>query len=109
VLSRARMLGLGRPMHYALQALRDILGTPLPAEAVREAARFRAPSAVDAAMRTMLRRVLEPIDPACWPPPHAAIRFLLFVRSHWLRMPAHLLVPHLIRKGWRRRVQPATA
>jgi len=29
-------------------------------------------------------------------------RFALFVRSHWCRMPVHLLVPHLARKGLHR-------
>jgi glutaconate CoA-transferase subunit A len=35
-------------------------------------------------------------------------RWLLYVRSHWLRMPPHLLVPHLVRKAWMRRF-PAPA
>jgi hypothetical protein len=29
-------------------------------------------------------------------------RWLLFVRSHWLKMPVHLMVPHLLRKAFRR-------
>jgi hypothetical protein len=26
-------------------------------------------------------------------------RWLLYVRSHWLRMPLHLLLPHLLHKA----------
>jgi hypothetical protein len=26
-------------------------------------------------------------------------QFLLFIRSHWLRMPMHLLIPHLLHKA----------
>jgi len=29
-------------------------------------------------------------------------RWLLFVRSHWLKMPVYLMVPHLLRKAFRR-------
>jgi hypothetical protein len=30
------------------------------------------------------------------------------VRSHWLRMPLHLLAPHLIRKWWQKRLDKKT-
>jgi len=52
--------------------------------------------------------VLTPIDPEPWPPLHAGKLWLLYVRSHWLRMPAHLLIPHLVRKSLRRAGDPAT-
>ena len=35
-------------------------------------------------------------------PTHALRNWLLYVRSHWLRMPPHLLLPHLLRKSMRR-------
>jgi hypothetical protein len=53
-------------------------------------------------MTRMLDTVLRPIDPAQWPRPHRAKLWLLYARSHWLRMPPHLLVPHLLRKSLRR-------
>jgi hypothetical protein len=28
-------------------------------------------------------------------------RWLLFIRSHWLRMPIKLLIPHLLRKSYK--------
>ena len=28
------------------------------------------------------------------------------MRSHWLRMPMHLLLPHLVRKSWMENVAP---
>ena len=30
-------------------------------------------------------------------------RWLLYVRSHYLRMPLSLVVPHLVRKAWMQR------
>jgi len=32
--------------------------------------------------------------------------FALYVRSHWLRMPDALLLPHLVRKSWMENVAP---
>ena len=55
-------------------------------------------------MDRTLATVLTPIDPEPWPPAHRGLLWLLYVRSHWLRMPAHLLVPHLVRKSLRPRV-----
>jgi hypothetical protein len=37
---------------------------------------------------------------SCHLPGAGLASFALFVRSHWLRMPMHLLLPHLLRKAW---------
>jgi hypothetical protein len=63
---------------------------------------FAPPAPVAAWMRRMLRTVLSPVDPEPWPPRHRTKLWLLYVRSHWLRMPAHALLPHLARKALRR-------
>ena len=102
VVGRATELGLGRPLHYTLALLTRILATPLPASAVRATRRFAAAAPVDAAMTRMLLAVLRPVDPQRWPRPHRATLWLLYARSHWLRMPARLLIPHLVRKSLRR-------
>jgi hypothetical protein len=60
-------------------------------------------------MNRSLAMVLSPIDPESWPPAHRGRRWLLYARSHWLRMPAHLLIPHLVRKSLRRRQGSAAA
>jgi hypothetical protein len=99
---RAAELGLGRPLHYTLVLLTRVLGTPVPAQVLARTRRFAAPAPVDAVMTRMLDTVLRPIDPAQWPRPHRAKLWLLYARSHWLRMPPHLLVPHLLRKSLRR-------
>jgi len=59
-------------------------------------------------MTGTLNTLLTPVDPEAWPPRHRMRLWLMFVRSHWLRMPPHLLLPHLARKSWRR-VQPEPA
>jgi hypothetical protein len=99
---RAGEHGFGRSVYYALETLRLILGTPIPAAAMQEFRAFRPPAPVARWMRRTLVAVMTPIDPERWPPEYRARRWLLFVRSHWLRMPAHLLLPHLARKSLQR-------
>jgi hypothetical protein len=107
VLSRAQVLGLGRPLHYTLTILATILATPVPRDIAAATLAYAAPAPVDATMMRMLDAVLRPVDPQAWPRPHRLTLWLLYVRSHWLRMPAHLLVPHLLRKSLRRAAPPA--
>ncbi len=99
---RAREQGLGRPLYYALATLSAVLRTPIPAPTLRDARAFKPNPATDGWMRKTLDSVLTPIDPARWPPAHRGRLWLLYVRSHWLRMPAYALVPHLLRKSARR-------
>ena len=108
LLSRARHHNLGRPLYYAFVTLQSLLKTEIPAETRREIERFRPPVPVDMWMTGTLNTLLTPIDPEPWPPRHRMRLWLMFVRSHWLRMPPHLLLPHLARKSWRR-VQPQPA
>lgn len=105
LVDRARELGLERPLYYALRALLDVLATPIPSEVLEETSSFGPPAAVAAWMRRTLATVLAPVDPEPWPPRHAVKLWLLYVRSHWLRMPAHALIPHLARKALRRTTQ----
>ena len=100
--AEARRQGLMRPLHYAFATLERVLCTPIPVQASREALRFKAAGPVDAWMTRTLESVLTPADPEPWPPEHRGRLWLLYVRSHWLRMPPHLLLPHLVRKAVRR-------
>jgi hypothetical protein len=99
---RARELDLQRPLFYALRFAKRLLGTPIPDE-VEQAARVGQPSApVLALMDALVRRaLLRDLDQ---PAPRAAggARWLLYVRSQWLRMPPALLGQHLARKALRR-------
>lgn len=110
LIARAKMQGLGRPLYYTFVALTRVLRTPVPAAALAASRAFAPPPLTDRWMTNTLETVLTPVDPQIWPPANRARLWLLFVRSHWLRMPAHLLVPHLVRKSMRRvRVDPLAA
>lgn len=104
LLARAETLNLGRPLHYALRYARALLRTPIPEEAMAN-----CPERPGRLATALLDRLFLPAFASA----HAECRtglsgpaaFVLYVRSHWLRMPLHLLIPHLLRKAW----QPSDA
>ncbi len=96
---RARELDLLRPLFYALHFAPRLIETAVPA-AVAQAARAGAPS------RPVLAVMERLVAPAILPRelrPGGRVpgigQWLLYLRSHYLRMPLHLLVPHLLRKA----------
>lgn len=104
---RARALGLTRPLFHALRYTTRLLGTPVPAEVMREAAADapRWQNLLDACYE----RALMPVHASCDGPLTDPARTALYVRSHWLRMPVGLLARHLARKAWLRLQPPAEA
>lgn len=108
--NRALELGAAVPLHHALRQIQLRWSTPVPA-AVQQALQAAACGLLTRRlMPPLLDRALDPPHPDCQRPGSAAARLLLYVRSHWLRMPWYLIVPHLLRKGWMRLgTPPATA
>jgi hypothetical protein len=51
-------------------------------------------------MDSIFARVLAPEHASCADVFTPAARLAAFVRAHWLRMPAHLLIPHLFHKAF---------
>ena len=97
---RAAQLQLGRPLYYALSFSQDLCGTRLPDALVAHCRHF-APGPVPGwLMRTLVPPVLGPRHPRHRPAAFAA--WLLYLRSHWLRMRPGLLAVHLTRKALRR-------
>jgi len=97
LLARADQLNLGRPLFYGLRYCQRILATPVPEDALKN-------SSDQPAVITLL--VMDPILRRSFSTAHRASQLagtgictgLVYVRSHWLRMPLALLIPHLIRK-----------
>jgi hypothetical protein len=98
-LDRARQLDLLNPLHHAVRYTHLLLGTPIPDEVLQ------AP--LDPAVSGIRQRLLDALFLRAFRPDHASCndaltrlaRWLAFVRSHWLRMPVYLLVPHLLYKS----------
>ena len=106
VVARAAELDLSRPLFYALRYCSQILGTPVPASAIAAVRSGRPVAPVLSVMDGLFLRGLAPDHPSCDRPLTRAARWLLYARAHKLRMPLHLLIPHLVRKAIMRRFSP---
>ncbi len=105
LVQRARDVGLTRPLFYALRYTTRILATPVPASVMTAIDESGPVKPLRTLMDFLFHRALRPHHPTCtdsWTP---VASLALYVRSHWLRMPPHLLLPHLIRKSWTRRTE----
>lgn len=104
LLSRAEELDLMRPLYYALRYTKLILLTPaVPEKIVAQVQAWHPQWPLATLMDALYMRALMPDHPSCDHPFTGMARCLLYVRSHFLRMPMYLLLPHLLRKAWLKR------
>lgn len=94
---RAGALGLQRPLWYGLHFAQRWLHTPVPVGLTR--ALPGPPGMSVRLMNVLVDAAMLPPDPD-FPPPLRVrtARVAILARYHWLRMPLHMLVPHLLRK-----------
>lgn len=95
---RSRLHGAGRPLFYAFHFARRLLGTPVP-DGFLAGLQGRPGPAALAVMDMLVPAALLPSHPDRVQMGAALARRLLFMRSHWLRMPPLLLARHLGIKG----------
>lgn len=98
---RAKQLELTRPLYYALRFTKRMLQTPVPDEVTQEAQCGQPGFVVAKLMDLLFAHALLPDHPSCRTSLTGLYRWMLYVRSHYLRMPLVLLIPHLIRKAFR--------
>jgi hypothetical protein len=100
LLERAAVLGLQWPLHHALSYAQAITQTPVPASTMAALAPGVGQQAWQHRLRDALYlRTLRPDHAStadAWTP---LARGLLYLNGHRLRMPLHLLLPHLLRKA----------
>jgi hypothetical protein len=100
LIPRATDLGLTRPLYYALRYTSMILETPIPA-AIIDAAKAGRPSFLTLKLMDLCYlRALRPMHISTESFGKRCACFALYVRSHWIRMPLHLLFYHLGRKAF---------
>ena len=100
LVARAQEMGLTRPLYYALRYTSGILDTPVP-EGILERAKGWGPNlGVSLLMDQLFLRALRPTHPSCRDMFTGVARWMLYVRSHYLRMPFRLLIPHLFYKAF---------
>ena len=90
---RARELGLQRPLYYALSHLDLLLNTPIPADVLADSDKDRPNFITRWLMLRLIQRLIAPKNVENMEAPFA--EWLLFIRSHWLRMPLPMLIKHL--------------
>jgi hypothetical protein len=103
LLGRANSLQLGVPLFHALFHLQRLFGNVVPQQWAAPVEALGPNPLAKAFMAWALGIALRPVHPSCNTAFSGFARWLLYVRSHALRMPLHLVVPHLIRKAWLRR------
>lgn len=98
LVGRAYEVGLARPLFYAVHFVDKVLRQ----DALVELKQSLAPASPGKAMLGLLEAIYEPVFQGNHPSVSTrctrCARRALYLRGHWLRMPGHLLVPHLIRK-----------
>lgn len=102
LVERSLQLGLARPVYYALRYLNVILKTPDLDAALQAFNLANCTPGYLKLMDMLFLRALMPDHLSCNDRWTGLARWFLYVRSHWLKMPWYLLLPHLTRKAWMR-------
>jgi len=102
LLNRAIDLNLTLPLIYSLRYTEKFLNTKVPEEINNELYKFSKHSFLLPLMDFLFFHAFVPNHSSCQKLINKSAIFILFVRSHFLKMPVHLLVPHLCRKSWLR-------
>jgi len=98
--ARADALGLQIPLHHALFHIQRLFGYAPPADWDRQVRQLAPAAPAKLMMAWLLGLALRPAHPSSDTRWTGLARWLLYVRSHALRMPLHLVIPHLVRKAW---------
>jgi len=103
LVQRAKELGLQVPLHHALFHVQRLFGIAPPPGMAQEVDGLRSHSLGRRMMAGLLDIALRPNHPSCDTRWTGLARWLLYVRSHYLRMPLPLVLTHLARKAWMQR------
>lgn len=99
LVARAFELDLARALYYAVDFARDQTGLRMEDHTWQALRAARPGPFTDALMRQLLRQKLDTsLDQPRVPGLRRCAAFLLYVRSHWIRMPPLQLAKHLMKK-----------
>jgi hypothetical protein len=102
LLTRAHALGLGEPLFHVLQHIERFFGPVCPVPLQHELARMAPAGPGRALTLALFKRALVPKHPSSELAFSGMAHWLLYVRSHYLRMPLNLVISHLARKALQR-------
>jgi len=93
LLQRAQALHVQRPLFYALHHCERLLGTTVPAQATQATRVGAPPWPILKLMDALVTQAMMPEHPDVHRQGRGLALWLLYVRSHYLRMPLHLSNP----------------
>ncbi len=105
LLARAQTLGCGRPLYYAVTTAHRLAGLEPSAGFLGRVERYAPVRPVAWFMAWLIEQALAPQRLGMWQT--AVANQLLFIRSHWVRMPPGMLVRHLWHKTFKSK-KPST-
>ncbi|HJV27082.1 MAG TPA: nucleotidyltransferase family protein [Aromatoleum sp.] len=94
----ATELGLAAPTALGLTLALQLIGSPVPPETI-ERLHLRAGKASSPLLHWLYRQALRPDNEVERDVGARIARSVIYLRAHWLRMPAHLLARHLLYKS----------
>jgi hypothetical protein len=95
---RAKELGLEVPLFHGLHHIHRLFKTGIPPNLIYALQDIRPNLFTRWLMSKLLAQALQPKHPSCQGAINDFARWLLYVRSHFIRMPWYLVIPHLFRK-----------
>ena len=98
LVSRASELNLERPAFYALRYAKRLLDSPVPDSVISASNDWAPPHLIVRLMDRLVPDALYPQHPDHPSRLAALSTLLLYLRSHWIRMPPFLLAYHLTYK-----------
>lgn len=99
LIERANQLNLGRPLFYALHFSVLMFKTPVPNK-ITDNLNNKPSAAVLWMINKLVPVALFPLHPDKPSKRDRVACTLLYLRSHWIRMPLYLLLPHLLYKSY---------
>jgi hypothetical protein len=96
LIRRAGELDLRRPLFYALRYSSLYLGTAIPESVISASMAWRPALPLVRSMDRLVSRALMPQHLTSSSFEATCARWLLYMRSHWLRMPPMLLMRHVL-------------
>jgi len=100
--ARARELDLVTPLYYALHFCRQLLHTKIPKHVVSRLGNEATPTPLRQFVCCLMEQQLLAVEPNQQSWLTKSSGWILFLRSHWLKMPPLLLVRHFLTQIWRR-------
>ncbi|MET0106701.1 MAG: nucleotidyltransferase family protein [Sedimenticola sp.] len=100
LLDRAVALNLTRQLYYALSYARTILATPVPDSVFDSVQAYAPKQPIKLFMDQLFSQAFRPLHHSCDTASGPMARWMLYIRSHAIKMPPHLLLPHLAHKSF---------